>query len=627
MTNSLVGQHLANYRVEYLLGRGGMAEVYYAHDVKLQRPVAIKLIDARFRDNPDYARRFLQEARTIATWRHENIVQVYYADEQDGIYFFAMEYIDGLDLAEILRKYGDDGELMPHEDVLNIGWVVASALDYAHQKGVIHRDIKPSNIMIARDNRVVLMDFGLALDVQEGTLGETFGTAHYIAPEQAMKSSNAVPASDLYALGVILYEMLTGVVPFDDESYTSVVMQHLTEPPPSPLQYNAELNAEVEPVLMKALAKEPQQRYATGLELMDALAKALTTRPNLGDTAKYKLPPIPSSVSSQPSLSKVSVADRIAFEQSMRDTATPFPSVYPEETAQPTSAHQPSGVSRKFPLIPVIGGLVLLVVLIGAFFVFGSRGDAKNNEDKPTENVVAQNPTMEVRMPTATIEEPSVEPTQSEMNTPVPPPTEANVVPSVTPITQAPEVAAPSATPNIPVFTKEPTTPTDTVEPPSPTVVNTDVPTPTPLPPVETEIPTVAYPAGYTFTFYYDGVSFYASNTGGRSFNITDLSFEALDANNSPTGKIFPSNRWITIGGYAFIDNNRCNAIEIGGETLTVPAQCRGFNARINPFERERFWLNIDNATEFRILWSGEEVGRCPLFVDSTQECSVNLPQ
>jgi serine/threonine protein kinase len=226
----LIGRQLANFKIERFIGRGGMAQVYYGQDVNLQRPVAIKVIDARYRGDVAYAKRFIREARTMAKWRHENIVQVYYADVEDGLYYFAMEYIEGPDLSELMFQYIEKGELMLYDGVLHIGRAIASALDYAHQRGVIHRDVKPSNVLVARDQRVVLTDFGLAMDVQEDTLGETFGTPHYIAPEQARRSADAVPQSDLYSLGVILYEMLTGTVPFDDPSPASLALQHLTLP-------------------------------------------------------------------------------------------------------------------------------------------------------------------------------------------------------------------------------------------------------------------------------------------------------------------------------------------------------------------------------------------------------------
>jgi len=216
LDDPLIGRQLANFQVERALGRGGMAQVYYGHDVKLQRPVAIKVIDARYRGNPTYAQRFVREAQAIAKWRHEHIIQIHYADDQDGLYYFVMEYIDGQDLGQLIAQYAGPGELVPQPEVLRIGRAIASALDYAHQRGVIHRDVKPSNVLIAQDSRVVLADFGLAMDAEQGSMGEVFGSAHYVAPEQARHSADAVPQSDLYSLGIILYEMLTGKVPFND---------------------------------------------------------------------------------------------------------------------------------------------------------------------------------------------------------------------------------------------------------------------------------------------------------------------------------------------------------------------------------------------------------------------------
>jgi hypothetical protein len=275
MADSLSGRQLGNYRLERLIGRGGMAEVYYGWDEALQRPVAAKLLDSRFRANQTYARRFVQEARAIATWRHENIVQVYYAGVEDELYYFAMEYIEGQDLSRLMAGYAESGRKVPHDEVLKIGRAVAAALDYAHQRQVVHRDVKPSNIMIAANGRIVLTDFGLALDAHTGSIGDTFGSPHYIAPEQARNSSQAIPQSDLYALGVILYELLTGAVPFDDPSATSLALQHLLTPPPPPRSLNPDLNEATEAVLLRALSKQPPARYATGAALMDALTGAL----------------------------------------------------------------------------------------------------------------------------------------------------------------------------------------------------------------------------------------------------------------------------------------------------------------------------------------------------------------
>jgi eukaryotic-like serine/threonine-protein kinase len=275
MEDSLIGRRLANYRLERSLGQGGMAQVYFGWDESLQRPVAVKLLASRYRQDDTYARRFVQEARAIATWRHDHIVQVYYAGAEDGLSYYVMEYIDGLDLSRLLAQQAGQGKRLPDTEVVRIGRAVAAALDYAHARQVIHRDVKPANIMIAGDGRIVLTDFGLALDAHTGTIGETFGSPHYIAPEQARNSAQAVPQSDLYALGVILYEMLTGSPPFDDPSATSLALQHVLLPPPAPRSLNPDLNRATEAVLLRALDKQPQGRYATGQALMDGLAVAL----------------------------------------------------------------------------------------------------------------------------------------------------------------------------------------------------------------------------------------------------------------------------------------------------------------------------------------------------------------
>lgn len=278
----LIGRQLANFRVERAIGRGGMAQVYYGQDIKLKRPVAIKVIDVRHRDKPAYAKRFVREAQTIAKWRHEHIIQIYYANNKADLYYFVMEYIDGQDLSQIIAKYKTRGKLMPQAEVLRIGRAVASALDYAHQKGIVHRDVKPPNVIVAKNGRVVLTDFGLALDIEQGSLGEVFGSANYVAPEQARHSADAVPQSDLYSLGVMLYEMLTGRVPFEDPSATTVAIQHLTVPPPPPRKLNPKLDKATEAVLLKALSKAPNKRYQSGAELMNALANSLGASASTG---------------------------------------------------------------------------------------------------------------------------------------------------------------------------------------------------------------------------------------------------------------------------------------------------------------------------------------------------------
>jgi serine/threonine protein kinase len=279
MSNSdpLIGKQLGDYTIQGLLGRGGMSRVYRGYDENLDRYAAVKVISGDFAttSEEEYTRRFQIEARAIARLRHPNIVGVYQFGRTEGIYYMAMVFMEGQDLRALLKDYAMRGKRMPNDEVLRIAQDVASALDYAHAQGVIHRDIKPSNIMMERSsNRAVLMDFGLALSVHEGTTGDTFGSAHYIAPEQAISSANAVPQSDLYSLGIVLYEMIAGKVPFDDPSAMSVALKHLNELPPPPTLYNPQLPPAVEAVIMRALEKEPGKRYRSGQELVGALEQS-----------------------------------------------------------------------------------------------------------------------------------------------------------------------------------------------------------------------------------------------------------------------------------------------------------------------------------------------------------------
>lgn len=370
-TDPLIGRRLANFQIERPLGRGGMAQVYYGQDVKLRRPVAIKVIDARFRDEPSYAKRFVREAQSIATWRHENIVQIYYADDEEGIYYYVMEYIDGGDLGDLMAGYRANGELIPHDEIIRIGRAIAGALDYAHKQGLIHRDVKPANVMVANeDGRVVVTDFGLAMDVEMGSMGEVFGSARYVAPEQARNSANAVPQSDLYALGIILYEMLTGKVPFDDPSSAAVAIQHLTLSPPPPRQVNPEIDEDTEAVLLKALSKSPEERFQTGRELMDALEAALS-----GSTIMFR----PSEQATKPAVSPPPPKTTPDRPPAATTPDKPPVTTPPTETTPQPATSSAGGLDPK--VMAGIGAAVVLLLLFIGFMALGG-GD---EEPEPTE--------------------------------------------------------------------------------------------------------------------------------------------------------------------------------------------------------------------------------------------------
>ena len=271
----LLGKQLDEYRLEALLGQGGMARVYRAVDVRLKRRAAVKVIDNQFREDSDYAVRFEREAQAIALLEHPHIVRLYRYGEAQGVLYMAMQFIDGADLDFVLRSYRQDGMFVESKEASRIIREICQALDYAHEQGVIHRDVKPSNILLNREGRVVLTDFGLVLLTAIGTRGEIFGSPAYMSPEQAVSSSKVTPQSDLYSVGVIVYEIFTNRLPFKAENPMDVALMHINEPPPPPRTINPGLSPELEAVILKALAKNSDERYQTGAALVEALEQAL----------------------------------------------------------------------------------------------------------------------------------------------------------------------------------------------------------------------------------------------------------------------------------------------------------------------------------------------------------------
>lgn len=302
--NKLIGRKLGDYTIQSILGQGGMAQVYKGYDEDLQRYSAVKVITPSATpvdDELEYRERFMREARAIARLNHPRIVGLYQfgKNEAENLYYMAMAYIDGRDLRYILKEYVKAGTYPTTTEILQVMRDIASALDYAHSMGVIHRDVKPSNIMVTEDGHAVLTDFGLALSATEGTLGNTFGSVHYIAPEQAVSSAQASAQSDLYSLGVVLYEMMSGRVPFDDASAMSVALKHISDPPPPPSVINPKIPPQVESVIMKLLDKDPQRRFPSGAQFIQALEQAFAIYEE-EDTEKVSQQPIPNAASFEP---------------------------------------------------------------------------------------------------------------------------------------------------------------------------------------------------------------------------------------------------------------------------------------------------------------------------------------
>jgi serine/threonine protein kinase len=271
----LVGERLGDYTIQTLIGRGGMAKVYEGYDEKLGRRAAVKVMEIQHDEGDELTQRFIREARSAANLEHPHIVSVYQFGESENLYYMAMKYIEGRTLLNILKRLRSLKHHLEPDQIVGIISQIGSALDYAHQNGVIHRDIKPSNIMLTEDNRAILTDFGLTMKVgSETTLGTAFGTPRYIAPEQAIASHKSVPQSDIYSLGVVLYEMVTGQPPFDGDSPMTLALSHITNYPPPPITIRPDIPHPVQTVILKALEKRPENRWGTATEMANALRDA-----------------------------------------------------------------------------------------------------------------------------------------------------------------------------------------------------------------------------------------------------------------------------------------------------------------------------------------------------------------
>jgi serine/threonine protein kinase len=385
--DSLIGLEVDGYLIETPIDEEGMARVYRAYDARLARYVAFKAIEPLWAIiDSEYTQRFEKEARAIAQLQHPHIVTVYRFGKVVNLHYMAMQYVDGADLAWILDDYARRGELMPHEDIQRIIAEIASALDYAHSKGVLHRDVRPANLMLDQDGHAFLTNFGLSLVQSEDTLAETSSLPYYVAPEQAMNLEEAVPQSDQYSLGIMIFQMLTGKLPFQSKSPADVALAHMNELPPSPRQYNRDLHPAFSTVLGGALEKKPQHRYPT----CSALASDLETILKL----QMEQPAVPAR------LSKLSIADRVGtFRDEHPIPAAPtipiatkvqtVPETEPDE--QPTLPIQPK--RRRWKWAELAAAVVVeIMVAVTAFFIITLLRTASNTSPPPVTPVLSPLP-------------------------------------------------------------------------------------------------------------------------------------------------------------------------------------------------------------------------------------------
>ena len=329
----VVGELIAGrYELEELVGAGGMSSVYRAHDRLLERDVAMKVLHEQYTADGEYVERFRREARAVAQLSHPNIVTVIDRGEQDGRQYIVFEYVDGENLKALVDRVGP----LPEGEAIELALQVARALGFAHDQGLVHRDVKPQNVLLADGGGAKVTDFGIArsLGVQAGLTqtGTVMGTSDYIAPEQA-RGSRVDAQSDVYSLGAVLYELLTGEVPFRGDNFVAVAMRHINEPPPSVREQRPELSPCVDAVVRQAMAKEPGDRFHSMDELCAELSGCLAQLDGVG-------------------------AETIVVAPERRKRSRP-------------PAERPS----VWPLILLLAGLTVLAGILAALFTFTDSGE------------------------------------------------------------------------------------------------------------------------------------------------------------------------------------------------------------------------------------------------------------
>jgi eukaryotic-like serine/threonine-protein kinase len=290
--DNLIGKQVGQYTLTRLIGKGGMGRVYCAHDTGLTRDVAVKILPVDNAQNNNLVERFIREANTSASLEHQNIISIYNVGIQDDLRYIVMRFVHGETLRDIINH---SGALEPRR-VLLIVRQLSEALDYAHSKGIIHRDIKPANIMLGVNDFVTLMDFGISKVLKEFRNNQTtltshdqlIGTPEYMAPEQFI-GDPITACSDIYSLSVVIYEMLTGNVPFSGDTPFTISHGHIYEPPPSPRKINTRILPAVEQIVLNGLSKNPADRYQTASELYSDLSFAITGTATAHEKEKLKL--------------------------------------------------------------------------------------------------------------------------------------------------------------------------------------------------------------------------------------------------------------------------------------------------------------------------------------------------
>ncbi|HEX9485858.1 MAG TPA: protein kinase [Gemmatimonadales bacterium] len=350
------------YRIERLLGKGGMGQVFLAHDLTLEREVAIKVLPPDVSQDDQVVRRFQQEAKTAAKLDHPNIIPIYRVESEGGLNYFVMKYVSGTSLEDLLDKK----EPLPVPEIQRILWEAACALGHAHQRGVVHRDVKPANIMFDHDGRVMLTDFGISKALQAATgltaTGTIIGTPHYMAPEQG-KGAPVDGRADQYSLGVVGYRMITAELPFSGDSVHTIIYKHIYEEPPLASAKRPGIPGSLTVAVSRALAKEPDQRFPT----MEDFATAVWPEQPVASPAKSRGAARPRS--------------RTAADAPTEITGAP---TTPISSAK---SRKPAPPARRRSRAPAVIGLVVVAAGVGGYLMLGRRGSGDQGAVPPAPSV------------------------------------------------------------------------------------------------------------------------------------------------------------------------------------------------------------------------------------------------
>ncbi len=641
-TDPIIGKKLGDYIIVDILGQGGMARVYRGMDKKLNRYAAVKVIDAHLirEDQEEYRQRFQNEARAIARLNHPNIVGIYQFDQVGTIYYMAMSFIEGKDLRTVLRNHAHNGTRMSYREIADVIYDIGSALDYAHSEGVIHRDIKPSNIMLSTTNhRAILTDFGLALSVREGTIGNTFGSAHYIAPEQAVSSAQAVPQSDIYSLGIVLFEMLTNRVPFNDPSAMAVAMKHLNDPPPPPSRINPNIPPKLDQIVLRALDKDPKKRYPTAIAMAQALEEAITQfggeipesdsqikpLPSWGDTASSVSRPNRLASSSQRPELTGARKDLLASWDTNDQTATPRKSFLDNS---PTITDSRASAATRRQLMEDVPRqstrrlwLIGAIALVGVLALFAAI-------------VIATNPNLITHSGDAT---PTLDQTVAVAALPTIAPTGLPAIggeASDTPASVASIASELSATPGSEgtqadfssIFAASTPGTATPVSATSATATITDTPgaeveTAESAPEVTTNPSAAAVDANAPVLLKYDGQSLELLNRSKLNVDVSNLTFVQIAADGSKLD--FESKRWD--GGNrptsALPPGDCYEVMQDQSSVLPKPGDCTNRQAWSQVSYLHWFWISTNSTAIFIVKRGDQTLATCPI---SAGECAFD---